>query len=131
VYQYVPLPKGSFTRVIVLQPAGKKEDELHCDIQPLNLDDQFYTYDALSYVWGQPVFSDTLYCAGQCIKITPTLSSALRRFRSRTVSRRLWADAVCINQRDNEEKAVQVQEMARIYLRARSVLIYLGEPFRG
>jgi hypothetical protein len=38
----------------------------------------------------------------------------------------LWADALCINQSDLEERASQVQLMAQIYTGASKVLIWLG-----
>ncbi|PMD53878.1 HET-domain-containing protein, partial [Hyaloscypha bicolor E] len=41
--------------------------------------------------------------------------------------RSLWADAVCINQRDNKEKGHQVALMAKIYSNANCVLVWLGE----
>ncbi|KAF2497498.1 HET-domain-containing protein, partial [Lophium mytilinum] len=41
--------------------------------------------------------------------------------------RLIWADAVCINQRDLEEKNWQVQMMSEIYQNATQVLVYLGE----
>ena len=39
---------------------------------------------------------------------------------------RLWADAVCINQPDNEEKMHQIAMMGEIYNRATNVRIWLG-----
>ena len=132
-YQYSSLPAGSFTRVIVLRPASLESDELCCDIELVNLGREAYTFDAVSYVWGEPKFTDILRCGstGDEIRITPTLGSALRRFRSSKTPRRLWADAVCINQSDNEEKARQVAQMALIYQRARSTVIYLGDQLPG
>jgi hypothetical protein len=37
-----------------------------------------------------------------------------------------WVDAICINQRDNEEKRFQVALMTEIYQRARHVFAWLG-----
>lgn len=39
----------------------------------------------------------------------------------------LWIDAICINQRDLEERSRQVQLMDLIYLKATSVVIWLGD----
>jgi len=39
----------------------------------------------------------------------------------------LWIDALCINQRDIQERSHQVQHMATIYRSAKSVVIWLGE----
>ncbi|KAF7548679.1 hypothetical protein G7Z17_g6923 [Cylindrodendrum hubeiense] len=46
-------------------------------------------------------------------------------------SRFIWADGICINQRDNREKACQVIRMAAYYKAALRVLIHLGLEFKG
>lgn len=46
--------------------------------------------------------------------------------RHESIPRRLWIDAICINQDDNREKGTQVMVMAGIYARCISVLIWLG-----
>ncbi len=133
-YRYSPLPDGNFTRVIVLHPCIVADDEqLRCDIELLDLNCEPYTYDAVSYVWGELRFDETLHCGNglQDIAITPTLASALRSFRSSRTPRRLWVDAVCINQGDSDEKSDQVAAMGIIYQRARATLIYLGDRAPG
>ena len=40
----------------------------------------------------------------------------------------IWIDALCINQRDKDEKAVQVRRMDQIYKGAKAVFAWLGEP---
>lgn len=41
-------------------------------------------------------------------------------------SRTLWADALCINQKDDDERAAQVKLMGLIYFKAQRVRIWLG-----
>ena len=38
----------------------------------------------------------------------------------------MWCDAICINQRDNDEKSAQVKQMLLIFSKARKVLAWLG-----
>jgi hypothetical protein len=38
----------------------------------------------------------------------------------------VWVDAICINQRDKEEREDQVAKMGRIYEDALRVVVYLG-----
>jgi hypothetical protein len=64
-----------------------------------------------------------------CLRITLSLASALRRLRSNTKIRKLWADAVCIHQANDEEKTGQVRMMAQIYKNARCVCVHLGHGF--
>jgi hypothetical protein len=61
------------------------------------------------------------------LAITENLAAGLRRFRLEDRARRLWVDAVCINQHDDKEKGHQVALMAKIYKNAECVLVWLGE----
>ena len=44
----------------------------------------------------------------------------------RAYKRPIWIDAMCINQRDEEEIASQIGLMSQIYRRATSVVVWLG-----
>jgi hypothetical protein len=58
--------------------------------------------------------------------ITRNLADALRCLRSEGKARHLWADAVCINQYDANEKSSQVAMMGEIYSGAERTYIWLG-----
>jgi hypothetical protein len=58
--------------------------------------------------------------------IGANLSWALLHLRKPHEEIRLWIDAVCINQEDNEEKSWQVELMASIYAQATTTIIWLG-----
>jgi len=64
---------------------------------------------------------------GSGIEVTVSLFTALRRFRYPDTRRVLWADAICINQGDNNERSSQIQLMGRVYKACWEVLIWLGE----
>lgn len=75
------------------------------------------------------MLSSKILCRGQRIPITKNCEAALRRLRLQSRNRRLWIDAICINQQDISEKSHQVRLMSRIYSNASQVLAYLGiEP---
>lgn len=59
--------------------------------------------------------------------ITANLFEALRQVRHANHQRRLWTDAICINQRDVEEKGVQVNMMGEVYSKAQRVLVCFGD----
>jgi hypothetical protein len=59
--------------------------------------------------------------------ITASLASALRHLRDRYRKRQVWADAICINQDDIEERNQQVRQMASVYSLAHHTVIFLGE----
>lgn len=68
---------------------------------------------------GQPEEFTTL-------RVTTNLESALRHLRKEKQIRRLWIDALCINQKNEDEKRAQVQRMDRIYANAVSTTVWLG-----
>ncbi|KAH7324792.1 heterokaryon incompatibility protein-domain-containing protein [Stachybotrys elegans] len=111
-------------RIIELEPADSLDVDLRCNVKHIDLELD-YDFSALSYVWGAGGSSDRLICGTSELKITSSLSQALRRLRKRDEVLRLWVDAVCINQTDLKEKSQQVQRMGQIYNYARSVLVWL------
>lgn len=126
ILKYEPLPSSHHIRLLVLHPASTKEDELHCDLIPRSIDEKL-VFEALSYVWGNPLPKKRVYCGGEYADIGPSLESALRHLRHTSKARVLWADALCINQADNGERSAQVQLMGDIYSMASGTIVWLGE----
>ncbi|KAK1830491.1 heterokaryon incompatibility protein-domain-containing protein, partial [Podospora conica] len=135
-YVYKPLPSPSYTRIVELLPAAAQQAApLRCRLVPLDLDDDDTPcgHEALSYTWGPPVFSEQLFIHGDSneesdahvLHITPSLASALRSLRRGDIARRIWADAVCINQHDTDEKGRQIPLMSSIYRGASRVVAWL------
>ncbi|KAG4441693.1 hypothetical protein IFR05_002827 [Cadophora sp. M221] len=83
-------------------------------------------YTALSYVWGDPSNTSSIYVDGTLVTITATLSAALRDLRDASRVLRIWADALCIDQSNLTERASQVGLMAQIYSIAHHTVIHLG-----
>ncbi|KAF2662177.1 HET-domain-containing protein [Lophiostoma macrostomum CBS 122681] len=129
-YRYTPLSTKDHTRILELEPAEAEDAPLCCRLREVNVETENYMYEALSYTWGEPIFSHELMVEDEMMKITSSLAGALRRFRSKDRTRSIWADAVCINQQDNEEKSVQIPMMSKIYRSAHRVLVWLGNPVR-
>jgi hypothetical protein len=80
------------------------------------------SYEALSYTWGRKR-DRSLRCGGKSLSIRPSLEDVLKRLRSTQTQRVVWADAICINQEDQEEKKGQLKLMREIYSKASRVLI--------
>ncbi|KUJ09183.1 HET-domain-containing protein [Mollisia scopiformis] len=129
-YQYQPLVQKDAIRLIGLQPSPDKEAKVRCKIVHTTLSACGYDiidhYTALSYVWGNASKTVKIEVEGRDLDVTVNLDSALRHMRDAVRSRWVWADAICINQQDNEEKGHQVGQMAEVYKMAHHTIIYLG-----
>ncbi|KAH9208044.1 heterokaryon incompatibility protein-domain-containing protein [Leptodontidium sp. 2 PMI_412] len=78
-----------------------------------------------------PTITAPISLDGVSVEVTTNLETALRYFRLETEVRILWADAICINQRDDSEKNVQVSIMGDIYRSCSKCLAWLGEDLDG
>lgn len=129
-FQYSPLPEPDSFRIILLQPSASRDTPLQCTLLHTTLSqcdrDIIDHYTALSYVWGNAAERGSIFIDGVFVDITATLQSALRDIRDASRVVRIWADAVCINQNDNNEKATQIGLFARIYSTAQHTVIYLS-----
>ncbi|KAK5947079.1 hypothetical protein PMZ80_001225 [Knufia obscura] len=84
------------------------------------------SYHCLSYVWGDPDRFIPLNCDGKYIMVTQNLYHGISLSFSRYPEIYLWADGLCINQDDLEERAQQVRLMGRIYSGCSRVLAIPG-----
>ncbi|PMD33372.1 HET-domain-containing protein, partial [Hyaloscypha variabilis F] len=117
---------SSEIRLIRLRP-GRWDDPIACDLITVRLDDK-PKFVALSYAWGDAADTQPITLNKQNYNITVNLFQGLRRLRD-MVSQNfyLWADAICINQGDEQEKSYQIVRMREIYMSAYGVCAWLGE----
>ncbi|KAI0520855.1 heterokaryon incompatibility protein-domain-containing protein [Xylaria bambusicola] len=123
-YRYLPLQPGRKIRILKLA-AGQEGCDLEGELIHVDLD-QDPEYSALSYAWGSELAPTRIKCNGQDIEITKNLAQALQHLRHESEPTYLWADALCINQQDAEEKGHQVVLMKDIYAYAQEVSVWLG-----
>jgi hypothetical protein len=131
LYQYKErIGPGAF-RLILLQPCSDLSAPLQVQLITTTLHEYDNSildhYTALSYVWGDASHKSTAFIDGQKLEITASLDSALRHIRDLKGELKIWADGICINQTDFEERNIQVQQMGLIYQLARHMIIFLGE----
>lgn len=134
-YVYEPLQSADHVRIIVLWPATRFDDTLKTNIiqydrktMHLKSHEKFPVYEAVSYTWGIPNFTHHITCDDTTeLSITPNVDTMLRYLRKTTKPRYLWIDAICLNQSDENEKAIQIGMMGYIYKEARKVNIWLGD----
>jgi hypothetical protein len=127
-YIYKPLdPLKNEIRLLTLFP-GNEEANVKCELSHHRLQKNL-TYEALSYTWGENTKPCTIDLHGVPFQVTVNLDVALRNIRrpAGLSPRRLWIDAICINQMDLEERGHQVQCMQQIFSYATRVLAWIGE----
>ncbi len=86
-------------------------------------------YIALSYTWGDLGTTETIVLNGQRFEITRNLYLALHQLRASkffAAGMKLWVDAICINQKNIQERSLQVQRMRDIYIQAFHTFAWLG-----
>lgn len=148
-YQYSPLSCATAIRVLVLRISKDAEHprnpSLLFNLEEVNLQDD-PKYEALSYTWGETTYYDgftylwdsgpprtypiKIHCSG-ILQITTNLNEFLQHLAQSapngTSTRRIWADQICINQKDNKERNSQVVMMKKIYQSAWRTPIWLGK----
>ena len=118
---------------------GDSGEDLRCETFQSSLRaDGMTTYECISYCWHSVLAVEkigvvsphsastdlpSLRTEQKSLPIPGNLYAALRnlRFRDR------WADAICINQSDLQERADQVTMMKRTFASASNVVVWLGE----
>jgi Heterokaryon incompatibility protein (HET) len=126
-YAYQRLSRNNI-RIFSLHP-GKGDDHLFGSLTTVNQVD-YPEYEALSYVWGDASIKDEIVTPNGTIEICGNLQTVFRYLRHVDKPRILWADQICINQKDVQEKEEQVEIMQKIYIASKRTLIFLGEETR-
>lgn len=139
LFVYQPLPESTFSpglkvprlciRLLHLLP-GQPGSSLHCTLELVDLKIRPY-YEAISYCWGNLEDTVDLWLGDRRIEVTRNLGDALESLRLVERTRVLWADAVCINQRDLQERGRQVSLMSEIFTKANRVVGWLGIDVDG
>jgi hypothetical protein len=131
-YEYTPFTDDESIRVLQLHP-GQSDDPLAGSIEVVKASElEGCHYESISYAWGSDhTRSHGITCDGHVLGLSTSLYGALRRLRLSDQPRTLWADQICINQDDYNERSSQIQFMHTIYKSAARVLVWLGEDDDG
>jgi hypothetical protein len=115
-------------RVFDIEAASENEP-IRGDLRVIDLEKRpIEDFTAISYVWGaysEP--ADMIICGNSSVKVTANCISALRHLRNTLGSFTIWVDAICINQKDDNEKSHQIPLMDQVYSFAVIVYVWLGE----
>lgn len=103
---------------------------IHCELQThsLNSSPEYY---AISYMWGEEYPGEkypatAILANGDIVQVGQNLASALYQLRTEDTDVYVWADALCINQKDEVEKDTQIKRMRDIYANAAGTKVWLG-----
>lgn len=127
---YAPLDKKQEQIRIVNLVPGSSTDAISASISIVSFLDN-PLFEALSYIWANASVKGPITLDLHVVFVTVNFEAALRRMRLRDVSRRIWADAICIKQADVTESNSQVLLMRKVYAQCTKVLIWLGEEAEG
>ncbi|KAF2234257.1 hypothetical protein EV356DRAFT_502608 [Viridothelium virens] len=131
MYQSLPTNGDGYlwVRLLALEEPLNEEEPLRCCLEPFKLHtstSDLHKFKALSYVWGFSLYQSSIICNGEATNISSNLYDGLFAIWRRTPDAWVWADALCINQRDREETSIQVRNMDLIYSTAVQTCIWLG-----
>jgi hypothetical protein len=133
IYKNYPLNAPKSVRLLV--PETREEGGLLSYRFTVKNLDQDTRYIALSYVWGDPCKSGSLRVEGERQGVTHNLLAALEK-AEKILWREcsyisepllLWADQLCIDQGNLEERGSQVSLMGDIYSCAERVYVSLSD----
>ena len=128
-YQHKPIASESQIRILRLHPALNLKAPIRCSLYETSLQDirdGRESYEAISYVWGSPHGTQKIFCDDKPLLVTMNCLQVLRYLRRKSKARDLWIDAVCIDQRNVQERNHQVALMGDVYRLASEVLIWFG-----
>lgn len=121
--------KSADIRLIELLRVGNGFEDpyasISCRLCVVSLNDA-PKYTALSYVWGSPEPSMTIVLDDQLATVRGNLWEFLHEYRRDEHRSLLWIDALCIDQKNDDERSHQVSIMAGIFSDAESVIAWLG-----
>jgi hypothetical protein len=131
-YTYEPLkePDKSIRLIKILSTTPR----IRCEFTVVSLEDS-PVFSALSYVWGDGTITEPVTVDGGTLHVTVNLASAIRDVYGQWSKGQLvasggeqwlWADAICIDQKNFQEKNHQVPLMEKIYPNAHRVFAWLG-----
>ncbi|KAH8789018.1 heterokaryon incompatibility protein-domain-containing protein [Hyaloscypha sp. PMI_1271] len=110
-------------RILTILP-GQPGSVVECTLRKTSLIDSV-KYVALSYCWGDESITTEILVNNIVTSVTSNLADALEHMRDQNITR-IWADALCINQADRQEKSLQIRNMGQVFSAAEKCFAWIG-----
>ncbi|XP_014558084.1 hypothetical protein COCVIDRAFT_62897, partial [Bipolaris victoriae FI3] len=122
-------------RILALLPSTDRTARLQGRFETYNLDNDNEAsskadqngYEAVFYNRTTPRTMGSIVIESKIVFIPLDLQRALFWLRYTHEERRLWADAICINDSDPLEEFTQISLFSQIYKRATKAIAWIGE----
>lgn len=127
--------KANEIRILALLPSTDRTARLQGRFETYNLDNDNEAsskadqngYEAVFYNRTTPRTMGSIVIESKIVFIPLDLQRALFWLRYTHEERRLWADAICINDSDPLEEFIQISLFSQIYKRATKAIAWIGE----
>ena len=136
VFRHSPINyKQAEVRLFRLLPSSSPND-IQCRSEVVCLNDtKLPSYVALSYAWGKVTNLWTIQIDDERFEVWENLHHFLQELHTvelpnASVAKAFWADAICIDQHNIEEKNYQVRHISKVFSRADLMVIWLGPSDR-
>src|SRR6266702_7216892 len=107
-YRYSLLPGPDRIRLLRIMPHKDPTAPIQCHLLDYSLQESSkwtHLYEAVSYVWGGSDKPSSIFIGEHLFNVTINLHAALSHLRDRSIERIIWVDAICINQKDLQERS--------------------------
>ncbi|PSN60268.1 hypothetical protein BS50DRAFT_579418 [Corynespora cassiicola Philippines] len=125
-FKYQPFSRLREIRLVTILP-DKPPTAIRGKLSHVDMNSNPH-YECLSYAWGAGDGEEQITIDGFSFLVSSTLLVALEHLRHPSEARKMWIDAICINQTDIGERSQQVAIMQEIYQHATRVIVWLGPP---
>ena len=123
LYSHRPVGDGCF-RIFILQPGG-------CDMPVfcrMTTNKEYPgSYDTISWAWKYPIEEVLVYIDDLPFYVPRELYSAINALRSPVSECAFWADAICIDMSNLQERFNTIKLFRHIFMKSSRVCVWLGD----
>jgi hypothetical protein len=124
LFEYQALSGPNQIRLVTIL-SNERGAAMKLELEHTDMDSDL-KYECLSYAWGADDRDQSITLNSSSFLVSSTLAIALEHLHHASQKRKIWIDAISINQADIAERGSQVAIMRKIYQDATRVNVWLG-----